>query len=127
VRPTDYATEAGIHINAPVVHQSLLDQGSDWLKFELDPGASQDTDLGYAAAILQKIHFGYLGWARGYGKTLGSAAIIEANGYERVMVAAPNSSKVDTWAMELLKRLPFARRADHAERQGEARSSCWTS
>jgi SNF2 family DNA or RNA helicase len=106
VRPTDYATKAGLHIDAPVVHQSLLDQGSDWLQFELDPGASQDTDLGFAAAMLQKIHFFYLGWARGYGKTLGTAAIIEANGYQRVMVAAPNSSKVDTWAMELCRRLP---------------------
>jgi SNF2 family DNA or RNA helicase len=106
VRPTDYATKAGISINAPVVHQSLLEQGSDWLDFELDPGATQATDLGFAAAMLQKIHAFYLGWARGYGKTLGTAAIIEANGYEQVLVAAPNSSKADTWAMELLKRLP---------------------
>jgi SNF2 family DNA or RNA helicase len=104
VRPTDYASKLGLHIDAPHVHKWLTDQGLDWLEFE--DGATQDTDLGYAAAMLEKIHAFYLGWARGYGKTLGTAAIIEARGYNRVLVAAPNSTKVDTWVQQLVPLLP---------------------
>lgn len=127
VRPTDYATPLQIKINAPVVHQSLLDQGHDWLEFEDvvpfkslerdERGASiitykhatQETDLGYAAAMLQKEHGFYLGWARGYGKTLGFAAIVEANDYRLAVAVVPNSSKVDTWVRELEVRLPSHR------------------
>jgi SNF2 family DNA or RNA helicase len=104
VRPTDYASKLGLHVDAPHVHQWLLDQGHDWLEFA--DGSNQDTDLGYASAILNKFHAFYLGWARGYGKTLGTAALIEANGYKRVLIAAPNSSKVDTWVAQLLPLLP---------------------
>lgn len=104
VRPTDHATALGIEIDAPVVRASLQAQGSDWMVF--DGGATQSTDLGYAAAILRKHGAFYLGWARGKGKTLGTAAIIEANGYERVMVAAPNTAKQDVWMRELQRRLP---------------------
>jgi SNF2 family DNA or RNA helicase len=66
----------------------------------------QDTDLGYAAAILQRHHGFQLGWSRGLGKTLGTAAIIEANAYNFVVVAVPNAAKQDTWVRELERRLP---------------------
>jgi len=108
VRPTDYATPLGIEIDAPYVHQTLLEDGHDWLEF--DDGRvhgelpTQSTDLGYAAAILRKHGAFYLGWARGKGKTLGTAAIIEANGYKSVLIAVPNTAKQDVWLRELRKR-----------------------
>lgn len=141
VSPTDYATRLQLHINAPIVHQSLLDEGNDWLEFDHEANEpvmfqrqlstheypypftstplqpfppsrwyeevwpNQDTDLGYVAAILQKHGAAGLGWSRGYGKTLGLAAITEANGYKSVLVAVPNSAKLDTWVRELQKRL----------------------
>jgi SNF2 family DNA or RNA helicase len=104
IRPTDYATQLGIRIDAPLVEQRLHDLGSDWMTFE--DGGNQATDLGYAAAILNKHGAFYLAWARGLGKTLGTAALIEANEYNRVLVAAPNTSKVDTWKRELETFLP---------------------
>lgn len=71
-----------------------------------DRWPNQSTDLGYAAAMLRKIHGFILGWSRGYGKTIGTAAIIEANHYNSVVVAVPNSAKVDTWVRELEHYLP---------------------
>lgn len=128
VHPVDNATRVGIKIDAPVVHQTLLDEGHDWLEFDHDVNEPvtvmvplskgnkfvkpaerwprQDTDLGYAAAMLNKIHAFALDWSRGLGKTLGTAAIIEANAYKSVLVCVPNSAKVDTWVNELSKRLP---------------------
>lgn len=113
VRPVDHATRVRIPINAPVVHQTLLDAGHDWLQFDREANQpvdgrwpNQQWDLGYAAAMLNKTHFFLLGWTRGGGKTLGAAAIIEANDYTSVLVAAPNTSKLDTWLRELELRLP---------------------
>jgi SNF2 family DNA or RNA helicase len=111
VRPTDYATQLGIGINAPTVARKLHEQGHDWLQWPELAGEdglvpSQETDLGYAAAVLNKHGAFYLAWARGLGKTLGTAAIIEANGYDRVLVSAPNTAKVDTWKRELETFLP---------------------
>jgi hypothetical protein len=115
VRPTDHATRLQIKIDAPIVHKSLLDEGHDWLEFDHevnepvgDYWPRQDTDLGYIAAIVDKHGAAGLGWSRGYGKTLGTAAIAEANGYRSVLVAAPNSAKADTWAQELAHRRPDA-------------------
>lgn len=142
VKPVDYATPLQIHVDAPRVHQTLLDDGHDWLVFDREvnepttfsrhapqdgqypydfapsvfsPGPpaqwfeevwpNQDTDLGYAAAILRRDHAFQLGWTRGGGKTLGTAALIEANDYKSVLVAAPNNAKFDTWVRELEKRL----------------------
>lgn len=138
VTPVDNATRLQLHIDAPVVHQLLLDQGFDWLEFDHgvnepvvfqrkctpkdcplgetlpipcgkcyeDVYPNQDTDLGYAAAMLNKVHAFQLGWARGYGKTLGTAALIEANHYRSVVIAPPNSAKFDTWVRELEHYLP---------------------
>lgn len=138
ITPVDHATRLQLHIDAPVVHQLLLDQGYDWLEFHHEvntpvtfqrpcvagdcplpdplPHAcgkcyeekwpNQDTDLGYAAAILQRHHGFQLGWSRGYGKTLGTAALIEANHYRSVVVSPPNSAKFDTWVRELEHYLP---------------------
>ena len=102
VSPTDYATPLGLRVHAPDVEDSLLDDGHAWLDF--GEGASQATDLGYAAAALNKYGAFYLGWARGYGKTLGTCALIEANDYERVLIVVPNTAKQDVWMRELQKR-----------------------
>lgn len=121
VHIVDYATQLQIPIDAPVVHQTLLDAGHDWLEFDHEVNRPvpiktgdvpdelwprQDTDLGYAAAILNKHHGFLMGWTRGGGKTLGTAALIEANHYRSVLVASPNSAKFDTWLRELELRLP---------------------
>lgn len=112
VHPTDYATRAGIVVEAAGVRDTLLDQGSDWsvwghLESAPDGGVpGQATDLGYAAAQLERLGGFYLGWSRGYGKTLGTAAIIEANGYQSVLIGTLNSAKEDVWVRELDRRLP---------------------
>lgn len=109
----DYATALQIPIDAPVVHQKLLDDGHDWLRFDQQVNRqvdgywpNQNTDLGYAAAIMERHGAAALGWSRGYGKTLGTAAIVEANAYKSVLVASPNTVKFDTWHRELAHFLP---------------------
>lgn len=99
VRPFDNATPYGKRVEAPGVEAVLAEEGHSFFDF-------QAIDLGYVTDILNEYGGAYLGWERGLGKTLGSCALIEATGAERVLVVAPNTAKGPVWEPELRRFLP---------------------
>lgn len=117
-RPLDYASQLDLRIGASRVRKAiwntpypegheLAGQPRHW-SFDqsmVKPiGAEADfqaIDLGYAAAVLKQHGGFYLGWARGLGKTLGAAALIDDLDCRRTLVVAPNTAKSATWASEL--------------------------
>jgi SNF2 family DNA or RNA helicase len=109
-KPVDYATTLGLRIGAPTVRKAMADRGWSLDKSLVTPiGATdeyQSIDLGYAAAVLRKHGGFYLGWARGLGKTLGTACLIDELGCKATLVVAPNTAKQATWSNELDWALP---------------------
>jgi hypothetical protein len=81
-KPVDYATKLRpAHRRGPRVRAALAERGWSFEHANVTPlGAGEDyqsIDLGYLAEVLRKHGGGYLGWARGLGKTLGTAALID--------------------------------------------------
>ncbi|MGZ6854084.1 MAG: DEAD/DEAH box helicase [Mycobacteriaceae bacterium] len=109
-KPVDYATQLSLSIGAPNVRAAMTARGWSLDKANVTPvGATdeyQSIDLGYAAAVLRKHKGFYLGWARGLGKTLGTAALIDDLDCCSTLVVAPNTAKQATWASELDWALP---------------------
>lgn len=104
-KPVDYAAQLGLRIGAPRVRAEMAKRGwslSEAKALPLDAGHDyQEVDLGYAAACLRQHKGFYLGWARGLGKTLGTAALIDDLDCRSTLIVAPNTSKASTWASEL--------------------------
>lgn len=109
-KPVDYATNCGLRIGAERVRAALAERGWSFEHANVTPlGAGEDfqsIDLGYLAEVLRRHGGGYLGWARGLGKTLGTAALIDELDCRTSLVVAPNTAKQATWASELGWALP---------------------
>jgi SNF2 family DNA or RNA helicase len=138
-QPVDYATKLGIRIGAPRVRAAMAERGWCLSKSKANPvGVGEDyqeVDLGFAAAVLREHGAFYLGWARGLGKTIGTAAIIDDLDLKSTLVVAPNTAKASTWADELAwacpwlevivlpndaaKRVKALERAQYLHREGE--------
>jgi SNF2 family DNA or RNA helicase len=87
-RPYDFASELGIRLDVgPLGDKSLY----DW----------QDTDAGYLNAIMARDGGAFVGWDRGLGKTIVTAAFIIKTGARRSLVVARNDSKESVWLSEL--------------------------
>lgn len=92
-RPYDFATEMGITLDAGDLGSKRL---YSW----------QDTDAGYLAAIMKRDGGAFVGWDRGLGKTLVTAAFIKATGARRSLVVSRNDAKEPVWKPELEQALP---------------------
>ncbi len=110
-KPMDYAAQLGLSIGAPRVRAEMAKRGwslDEAKALPLDAGPDyQNMDLGYAAACLRQHGAFYLGWARGLGKTLATAALIDELGCESSLIIAPNTAKASTWAAELEWATPW--------------------
>ncbi len=110
-KPVDYATQLGLRIAAPRVRTEMAKRGwslSKSLAVPLNAGEDfQEIDLGYAAACLKQHKAFYLGWSRGLGKTLGTAAIFVELDLKSTLIIAPNSSKAVAWGDELAWACPW--------------------
>ncbi len=110
-KPVDYASQCNLRIGAPRVRAEMAKRGwslSKALATPVDAGEDfQEIDLGYIAAVLKQHGGAYLGWSRGFGKTLGTAAIIDELDCQATLVIAPNSAKAVTWADELEWACPW--------------------
>lgn len=111
VRPVDYAAQLDLRVNAPRVEAAMNARGWSLSAPKVTPTNSDELyqvrDLGYGAACLRKHGGFYLGWDRGLGKTLGSAAIIDDLDSQASLVIAPNTAKQNTWASELEWACPW--------------------
>lgn len=92
-RPYDFASELGLHLGVGQMGDKAL---YDW----------QDTDGGYLRAILERDGGIHVGWDRGLGKTLITAAIIKATGSTRSLVVTRNGTQEPVWEVELKAALP---------------------
>jgi SNF2 family DNA or RNA helicase len=123
-KPVDYASDLRLPFSAPRVEAAMwttaypeghpkAGEPRHWTLDEssVTPiGASADyqrVDLGYTAAVLQEHGGAYVGWARGLGKTLATAALMDALDTKAAMVVAPNTAKQATWASELEWACPW--------------------
>ena len=110
-KPVDYASQLGLRIGAPRVRAEMAKRGWSLRHANAKPiGVDtdyQEVDLGYAAACLRQHKGFYLGWARGLGKTLGTAALIDDLDCQSTLIIAPNTSKASTWASELEWATPW--------------------
>lgn len=92
-RPHDYATELDLSLGLDMLGNVKL---YDW----------QDRDGAYLRAIMARDGGAYVGWDRGLGKTVISAAFIKALGAQRTLIAARNDAKEAVWYKQLLELLP---------------------
>lgn len=92
-RPWDYATELDIKINVGQMGEKTL---YNW----------QDTDLGYLKAIMERDGGAHVGWDRGCGKTLATAAFIKGLNAMRTIVFTRNGTQEPVWQRELTEALP---------------------
>lgn len=92
-RPHNFADELGIRLDVGQLGDKQL---YDW----------QDTDAGYLAAILNRDGGVQVGWDRGLGKTVISAAFIQKLGARRTLIVARNDAKEAVWLKELTAVLP---------------------
>lgn len=96
-RPYDFASELQIRLNVGLLGDKQL---YDW----------QDVDLGYITAIMERDGGAHIGWDRGLGKTLATAAIIKKLDLKRTLVVCRNDAKDSVWRSEL---------AGHFDRDGQ--------
>lgn len=87
-RPYDFATPLGIRLNVGQLGDKTL---YEW----------QDTDAGYLKAIMERDGGAHVGWDRGLGKTLISAAFIQSLGAERSLIVTRNGTQEAVWQAEL--------------------------
>lgn len=100
IRPFDNAAQYGGCIAAPRVRAQLAEEGHDLYAF-------QALDLAYVAAVLESHGGAYLGWERGLGKSVGTAALIDELDCRRTLIVAPNTAKRAVWAPELARLCPW--------------------
>ena len=92
-RPHDYATSLDLRLDpGPLGEKSLYPY--------------QDRDGGYLYAIMERDGGAHVGWDRGLGKTLISAAFIKKMSARRTLIVARNDAKEDPWLKELTGALP---------------------
>lgn len=89
-RPYDYASELGIRLSL-----GPDDLGGKTL-YEW-----QDTDAGYMQAIMERDGGAHVGWDRGLGKTLVTAAFIRKMGAMRSLIVTRNGTQEPVWQREL--------------------------
>jgi SNF2 family DNA or RNA helicase len=87
-RPYDFASELGIRLNVGKLGDKSL---YEW----------QDTDAGYLKAIMERDGGAHVGWDRGLGKTLISAAFIQSLGAQRSLIVTRNGTQEPVWQAEL--------------------------
>jgi hypothetical protein len=92
-RPTDFASELGLQLRVGELGDKTL---YPW----------QDTDAGYLEAILRRDKGAFVGWDRGLGKTLITAAFIRKLDARRSLVVARNDAKDPVWREQLEEYLP---------------------
>jgi hypothetical protein len=124
-RPVDYATQLGLRIGAPRVRAEMAKRGWSLAKSKavpLNAGEDyQEIDLGYAAACLRQHGAFYLGWSRGLGKTLGTAALIDDLDLKSTLIIAPNSREVGDVGGRAGVGVPVARGPHAPQRRRQAR------
>lgn len=92
-RPYDFASELGIRLSVgPLGSKQLY----DW----------QDTDAGYLMAIMERDGGAHVGWDRGLGKTVVSAAFIAKSEAKRTLIVTRNGTQEPVWQRELRECLP---------------------
>lgn len=92
-RPHDFASEVGLKLEVgPLGDKQLY----EW----------QDIDAGYLAAIMQRDGGAFVGWDRGLGKTIVTAAFIKKLNAARTLVVSRNDAKESVWLKELSRVLP---------------------
>jgi hypothetical protein len=92
-RPYDFASELGLKLSVgPLGSKELY----EW----------QDTDAGYLKAILERDGGCHVGWDRGLGKTLITAAFIKKLGAQRSLIVTRNGTQEPVWQRELSTALP---------------------
>lgn len=94
-RPHDFATGLGIRLG--------LEDGALGTKRLYD---WQDVDAGYLRAILERDKGAFVGWDRGLGKTVITAAFIRKLNAQRTLVVARNDAKAPVWFAQLGEMLP---------------------
>lgn len=92
-RPHDYASEVGLHLDVALGGQVEL---YDW----------QASDLGYLRAIAERDGGAFVGWDRGLGKTIATAALMKATSAKRTLIVTRNDTKEAVWQKELARVLP---------------------
>jgi SNF2 family DNA or RNA helicase len=111
IKPVDYPANLNLRVNAPRVEAEMNRRGWSLSKPKVTPTNSDELyqvrDLGYAAAALRQYGGFYLGWDRGLGKTLGTAALFDDLDVRAGLVVAPNTAKQNTWAAELQWACPW--------------------
>ncbi len=100
VRPFDNASNYDQLIPARRVRKLLWEEDHDLYDF-------QGLDLAYVAAVLEEHGGAYLGWERGLGKSVGTAALIDELDCQRVLIVCPNTAKQSVWAPELARLCPW--------------------
>lgn len=110
-KPIDYATPYGKRIGAPRVRAEMAARGWSLDVSKVKPVNGdvdyQALDLGYVADVLRQHGGAYIGWDRGLGKTLATAALIDDLDAKSTLIIAPNTAKQSTWADELAWACPW--------------------
>lgn len=92
-RPHDFASELEFRLSVGQLGDKTL---YDW----------QDIDGGYLAGILRRDHGAFVGWDRGLGKTLITAAFATKLAAKRTLIVARNDAKDPVWKAQLEEVLP---------------------
>jgi len=92
-RPHDFASGLKIRLGVGALGAKAL---YDW----------QDTDAGYLKAIMERDGGAHVGWDRGLGKTLVSAAFIKSLAAQRALIVTRNGTQEPVWQRELTAALP---------------------
>lgn len=92
-RPHDFATELGLRLDVGALGDKTL---YSW----------QDVDAGYLAAILGRDRGAFIGWDRGLGKTIVTAAFIKKLEVQRTLIVSRNDAKAPVWYDQLKPLLP---------------------
>jgi hypothetical protein len=92
-RPHDFASDLGLHLDVgPLGDKNLY----PW----------QDSDAGYLAAIMARDGGAFVGWDRGLGKTIVTAAFIKKFDAQRTVIVCRNDAKDPVWRAQLEDALP---------------------
>lgn len=96
-------------VGAPRVEAAMAERDWWWKQGVYEKGQPhyQLSDLNHCAAVLERDGGYILGWARGMGKTLGTAAMLDRFDTQAALVVAPNTAKQSTWAAELEWACPW--------------------
>jgi SNF2 family DNA or RNA helicase len=92
-RPHDFATDLALTLDVGNLGDKTL---YPW----------QDADAGYLAAIMERDGGAFVGWDRGLGKTIVTAAFIKKFDAQRTVIVCRNDAKDPVWRAQLEEALP---------------------